>query len=70
MWFGYYKGCFDGCELARPGAEVLGTRVLEYIFKILILVEIMVMYSYSCSKYSDFTSTLRVQTVHPSTFSI
>ena len=42
----------------RPGAEVLGTHVLEYIFEILVLIEIMVMYSYSCSMYSDFTSTL------------
>ena len=38
--------------------------VLEYIFEVLVLVEIMVMYSYSCSMYSDFTSTLRV---NPST---
>ena len=48
----------------RPGAEVLGIHVLEYIFEVLvlILVEIMVMYSYSylCSMYSDFTSTLQV----------
>ena len=49
------------------------TCVLEYIFEILglilILIEIMVMdsCSYSCSKYSDFTSTLQV---HLSTFSI
>ena len=45
----------------RPGAEVLGSRVLEYIFEILVLVEIMVNYSYSnsylCSMHSDFTST-------------
>ena len=40
----------------RPGAEVLGTRVLEYIFEIHVLVEIMVMYSYSCSMYPDSTS--------------
>ena len=53
--------------LSRPGAEVLCTRVLEYIFEILVLVEIMVMYSYSCSMYSAFTSTLRV---HLSTFLI
>ena len=53
----------------RPGAEVLSTRVLEYIFEVLVLalIEIMVMYSYSysCSMYSYFTSTLRV---HLSTF--
>ena len=49
----------------RPGAKVLDTRVLEYIFEILVLVEIMVKYSYSCSMYSDFTSTLQV---HLSTF--
>ena len=53
--------------VCRPGAEVLGTHVLEYIFEILVLVELMVMYSYSYSMYSDFTNTLQV---HLSTFSI
>ena len=45
---------------SRHGAEVLGTLVLEYIFEILVLVliEIVVIYSYSCSMYSDFMSTL------------
>ena len=47
-------------DYCRPGAEILGTCVLEYIFEILllVLVEIMVKYSYSCSIYSDFMSTL------------
>ena len=51
----------------NPSKADLGPKysVLEYIFEI--LVEMMVMYSYSCSMYSDFTSTLRI---HPSTFSI
>ena len=38
---------------SRPGAEVLGTCVLEYIFKILVEMMVKYLYSYSCSIYSD-----------------
>ena len=31
----------------RPGADVLGTRVLQYIFEFLVLVEMTFVYSYS-----------------------
>ena len=34
-WILYYNAVY------RPGANVLGIRVLEYIFEVLVLVEIM-----------------------------
>ena len=52
-----YLGSYNTDVYCRPGAEVLATHVLEYIFEVLVLIESMVKYSYSCSMNSDFTST-------------
>ena len=58
------SGCHEVLEFlqnikmaTRPGAEVFGTCVLEYIFKILVEIMVKYSYSYSFSIYSDFTST-------------
>ena len=51
----------------RPGAEVFGTSVLEYIFEILVLIEIML---WSCTRTRVQCTQILLNTlrVHLSTF--